>query len=159
MGLESITGDMVCPLSDEQLRELFPGQHNMESLAVRRRPVDYMIGMDQSSWLPEKYSKSESMEGNLWLWSNDFGKCVAGRHPWVTAGKDTNTMFSVLNTLHSYEKFWPDSEGITGVSPRLRAEEAGSRGASKDVEVLPWWEPQEFDDVTQGCIFFKKTPI
>ena len=57
MGLERITGDMSCPLSGAQLRELFPGHEDVGSLAVSRRPVDFMIGMDQSSWLPEIYSK------------------------------------------------------------------------------------------------------
>ena len=109
MGLERITGDMSCPLSGAQLRDLFPGHEDVESLTVSRRPVDYMIGMDQSLSLPETWSKSESSEGDIWIWKNDFGKCVAGRHPWVAATpqKNSNAMFSVLNTLHSSElQYW-----------------------------------------------------
>ena len=49
MGLERITGYMSCPLSGAQLRVLFPGHKYVGSLAMSRRPVDYMIGMDQSS--------------------------------------------------------------------------------------------------------------
>ena len=57
MGLERITGDMFCPLSGLQLKELFPDCPSIESLAVRQ-PVDYMIGLDQSSWQPVMWSRS-----------------------------------------------------------------------------------------------------
>ena len=109
---------------------------------MSRRPVDYMIGMDQSSWLPEIYSKSESSEGDLWMWRNDFGKCVAGRHPWVAATpqKNLNTMFSVLNTLHSSElQYWPEE-----ISTSYHAVESSEvKELNENVEsanVL--WEPE-----------------
>ena len=53
MGLERIIGEMFCPLTGKQLKELFPGSLGVEDLGVRD-PVDFMIGLDQSEWQPER---------------------------------------------------------------------------------------------------------
>ena len=58
MGLERITGEMFCPLSGIQLSEMFPLTHGAENHGVRD-PVDYMVGLDQSDWQPQRIIKAE----------------------------------------------------------------------------------------------------
>ena len=60
MGLERITGEMHCPLSEEKLEELFPSKSSKygRKLGVQA-PVDYMVGMDRPDWQPLKVLKSE----------------------------------------------------------------------------------------------------
>ena len=47
LGLKEITEDMFCPLTGEQLRELFTKDHKVDKLAVWDK-VDYMIGLEFS---------------------------------------------------------------------------------------------------------------
>ena len=47
--LKEITGKMFCPLSGEQLTQLFPESPGVERLAVKQR-VDFIIGLEHPSW-------------------------------------------------------------------------------------------------------------
>ena len=47
VALSKITGDMFCPLTGAQLKELFPTVDDIESLSIND-PVDYLIGLDEA---------------------------------------------------------------------------------------------------------------
>ena len=64
-GLERIIGKIFCPLSGKQLKELFPDTFDAASIGVQR-PVDFMIGLDQSEWQPERCHKA-TQGGDLWI--------------------------------------------------------------------------------------------
>ena len=90
-------GEMYCPLTGKQLRELFPTVKGAESLDMRDT-VDFMIGMDQPGLQPVRKTKLEE-GGELYLWMNRFGRCIGGRHSWIASAPKKKTMFTVVTTL------------------------------------------------------------
>ena len=57
IGLPRITGEMFCPLTRVQLKELFPKTKDIKSLAVRD-PVDFLIGLNKAGILPVRGVKA-----------------------------------------------------------------------------------------------------
>ena len=51
LGLKEITGDMFCPLTGQQLCDLFPRDQGVEKLGVKHK-VDFMIGLEHRGWPP-----------------------------------------------------------------------------------------------------------
>ena len=81
LGLKEITRDMFCSLTRQQLCNLFPGDQGVEKLGVKHN-VDFMIGLDHGGWQPQRVTKA-AKGGDLWIWSNEWGQCIGGRHPWI----------------------------------------------------------------------------
>ena len=78
--------------------------------------MDYMIGLDQSEWQPQRIIKADK-GGDFWIWANEFGRCIAGRHPWIAEVpyKNSQAMFSVLNTLYQSElRHWKPKDSASG---------------------------------------------
>ena len=74
MPLPRITGDMFCPLTGIQLRELFPRMKDVETLGVQD-PVDYMIGLDKAG-LQQVHRQNLLKGGEFYIWDNSFGRCI-----------------------------------------------------------------------------------
>jgi len=102
LGLKEITGEMFCPLTGKQLCELFPETRGIERLGVKHK-VDYMIGLEHSSWQPQQVSQA-ARGGDLWVWENRWGRCIGGRHPWINCvpKKKTEAMCTVISTLFTH---------------------------------------------------------
>ena len=76
-GLDNVTGSLGQPLTLVQIQKLFP---HIKSEKEKRKligttQVDFLIGINKASWLPEKVVKA-SGGGDFWLWKNQFGSCV-----------------------------------------------------------------------------------
>merc|ERR1712030_142381 len=99
VALSKITGDMFCPLTGTQLKELFPTVGDIESLSVNN-PVDYLIGLDEAGLQPTRKQKSLH-GGQFCVWENSFGKCIGGWHKWIASGPEVSSvaLFTKIATL------------------------------------------------------------
>merc|ERR1712030_118002 len=99
VALSKIMGDMFCPLTGAQLKDLFPTVGDIESMSVNDT-VDYLIGLDEAGLQPTR--KQRSLQGGqLYVWENSFGKCIGGRHKLIASVPRLNSvaMFTKLATL------------------------------------------------------------
>ena len=103
VALSRITGDMFCPLTGVQLRELFPSVRDIESLGVKD-PVDYLIGLDEAGLQPVRGKKAKG-NGELYVWTNSFGRCIGGRHKLLAnvPRKNAAAMFTIIAMLFRSE--------------------------------------------------------
>ena len=77
--LDKVTGTLQNPLSEQQLRKMFPGNPAVHKLVGTQR-VDYLLGLSNPSWQPERVTKAKG-GGDLWLYQNKFGTCIGGSIP------------------------------------------------------------------------------
>ena len=86
-GLDDVTGELGQPLTLMQIQKLFPHikAEKEKRKLIGTTQVDYLIGINKASWLPEKVAKA-SGGGDFWLWENQFGSCVGGSHPLLGEG-------------------------------------------------------------------------
>ena len=85
-------------------------------MRVSQRKVNYLIGIEQASWQPERKTHA-IYGGDFWIWSNRWGQCLGGRHPWILKAprKVKETMFTVVETLYcSSQKPGPYPDGGEG---------------------------------------------
>ena len=96
-----IMGDMFCPFTGIQLRELFPRVMDVETLGVQD-PVDYMIGLDEAGLQLVRRQKSLK-GGEFYVCNNSFGRCIGGRHSLIGSAPRLNSaaMFTVIKTLYT----------------------------------------------------------
>ena len=74
-----------------------------EGLAAGNEQIDYLIGMNCASWMPDRACRAMG-GGDMWLWRNQFGACVGGSHPWLTGStRKSQNLFTVLNVLEAKE--------------------------------------------------------
>ena len=100
-GMESITGALTT-IEPAVIRKLFPNldDHTINQLK-RASKVDILIGICEASWIPVRTEPAKSSEGDLWLFKNDFGICVGGRHPMINdKTKKSDSLFHVNHTYH-----------------------------------------------------------
>ena len=97
-GLDQVTGMLETFLSKEVMQKLFPtvvGGFKMCGAG----PVDYLIGLSNASWQPQRLIQSEG-GGDFWIWGNMFGNCVGGSHPWVgNSVTRSETLYTVLKSV------------------------------------------------------------
>lgn len=69
-GQDEVTGTLQNPLSEQQLRKMFPGNPVVHKLVGTHR-VDYLLGLSNPSWQLERVTKAKG-GSDLWLYQNKF---------------------------------------------------------------------------------------
>ena len=73
-GLDKVIGTLQNPLSERQLRKMFPGNSAIRKLVGMQR-VDFVLGLSNPSGQPEFVTKAKG-GGDFWLYLNKFKICV-----------------------------------------------------------------------------------
>ena len=92
-------GDMFCPLTGVQLKDLFPKVKDIASMSITD-PVDYLVGLDEAGLQPICGHKAKGGR-DLYIWKNSFGRCIGGRHKMIASAPEKNSasMFTIIAML------------------------------------------------------------
>ena len=106
-GIESITGALT-KIDINVIPQVFPHLDYKTISRLRRADkVDFLIGMKNPSWHPERAEKAQR-DGDLWLYRGRFGACLGGRHPLIKEGtRPSNTLFVVHHVHHAIVSHLP----------------------------------------------------
>ena len=74
-GLGEVTGSLQNPLTEQQLRKMFPGNSNVRKLVGTKR-VNYLLGLSNPCWQSEQVTKAKG-GGDFWLYRCRFGTCIS----------------------------------------------------------------------------------
>ena len=96
--LDKVTGDLEDAPSKGVLQKLFPDVWSAWD-TTSFLDIDYLIGLVKASWHPARYKRAKQ-GGDLCIWSNNFGSCLCGSHPLISAYcKQSIHLYTVLKTV------------------------------------------------------------
>ena len=105
-GIERITNN-ISSINIYEVNKLFHGSN----IPVVQRPsgtVDLLVGFDYAAWHPIKQQAVE----HLLLLSNIFGKCIGGRHPYVSECTEKKVIDVSVSHVSLSEFFTIESLGV-----------------------------------------------